>query len=139
MDWMKLIPWLFYNVVLPLVIPLATVKVISWFLSKPSGAAKTSKAAITIFSIIKDGQVFFYCTALASVAIGDLKRVPAGFDTTLWVIGLLAIIILSTVCFAAAVNNKDLVEETRFGWCSVTMAITAILAVADFRINAGLL
>ncbi|SRR5258708_6499638 len=137
MDWMKVIPWLFYNVVLSLLIPVAMVQGISWLLSKPK--ASPPRTTLTVFGIIKDGQVFFYCTALACVAVGDLSRVPRGFDITFWVMGLLVIMILSTVCFAVAANSKDVLEEGRFGWCSVAMAIAAILTVLEFRSKAGLL
>src|ERR1700683_279219 len=137
MEWMKLIPWLFYNVVLSLLIPVAVVQGISWLLSKPNSSPPRN--TLSLFGIIKDGQVFFYCTALAAVAVGDLRRVPIGFDTTLWVMGLVVIMILSTVCFAVGANNKDLVEEAKFGWTSVAMATAAILAVMMFRTKAGLL
>jgi hypothetical protein len=137
MDLTKLMPWLFYNVVLSLLFPVVVVKGISWLLSKPN--ATPPKPTLAFFSIIKDGQVFFYCTALACVAIGDLSRVPQGFSTTYWVMGLLVIMLLSTGCFAVAANNKDVLEETKFGWCSVGTAVASILTVVEFRSRTGLL
>jgi hypothetical protein len=133
LDWMKWLEWLFYNTVIPLLVPVAIVKVFSWWLSRPP------KQTLKIFAIIKDGQVFFYCTALTAVAFEDLKRVPSGFNTTPWVIGLLLILILSTAAFAVGVISKDSVDESKFGWSSVAMVAAAILVVITFREKAGLL
>jgi hypothetical protein len=133
---MKTIQWLFFNAAIPLS-PVGIVWFIFWLFSNSS--ATPPKKAQAIFSIIKDGQVFFYCTALTSGAIGDLGKVPNGFDTSPWVMVLLFIIILSTVAFAVAAYNKDALEEKKFGWCSVATAITAILTVISFRDKAGLL
>ena len=76
---------------------------------------------------------------MTSVAIGDLRKVPSGFDTSLWVMGLLLILILSTVAFAVAAISRDTVQESKFGWSSVAMVVAAILVVIAFREKAGLL
>jgi hypothetical protein len=128
----KSIEWLFFNAVIPL-IPVGIVWLVFWFLSHPGLPSRK------IFSIIKDGQVFFYCTALTSVAIGDLGKAPSGFDTAPWVMALLFIIILSTAAFAAAAYNQSALNETKFGWCSVRMALASIIVVINFRAMAGLL
>lgn len=125
-------PWLFYNAVVPL-IPIGIVWLISWFLSK----SPTTTA--TVFSIIKDGQVFFFCTALASAAIGDLAKARAGFDGTYWVIGLLFIVIVSAAAFAAAALAKGNSNEDRVGWSSVLAAMATIVLVLSFRYEAGIL
>ena len=132
-DWMKWLEWLFYNAVIPLLVPVGSVKFFSWLLSK------APKKALEIFSIIKDGQVFFYCTALTAAAFEDLRKVPAGFNTTPWVMGLVLILILSTAAFAVGVIAKDSVQESKFGWSSVAMVATAIFVVITFREKAGLL
>jgi len=54
-------------------------------------------------------------------------------------IEMLAILILSTVAFAVAANDKTPVDEGRFGWSSVAMAFTTIVAVLYFRQEVGLL
>src|SRR5437867_12394521 len=132
-DWMKWAQWLFYNAVIPLLIPLATAKFFSWLLTK------APHKPLKIFAIIKDGQVFFYCTALTAAAFENLKKVPPGFDTSTWIMGFVLILILSTAAFAVGVIAKESVEESRFGWSSVFMAIAAILVVITFREKAGLL
>jgi hypothetical protein len=124
----KTIEWVFFNVVIPM-IPVAIVWFLSWFI-------KTSQ---TIFSIIKDGQIFFYCTALTAVAIGDLQKCPKEFNTRPWMMGLVTIIILSSGAFAAGAISKNSLVEKRFGWASVAMAIASILTVISFRGKAGLL
>ena len=132
-DWMKWAEWLFYNAVIPLIIPIAIVKVFSWLLTK------APNPPLKIFAIIKDGQVFFYCTALTAAAFEDLKKAPAGFNTSPWIMGLLLILILSTAAFAVGVIAKNSVSERRFGWYSVFMVAGAILLVISFRNWAGLL
>ena len=132
---MKEITWLFFNTVIPL-IPVGAVKALSWLTAGSAPGVATRK---TIFSIIKDGQIFFYCTALAAVAIGDLPKVPIGFDTTPWLMGLLLVIILSTLAFAVAAHSTGTLKEKEYGWCSVAMAVVAVLTVLNFRAKAGLL
>ena len=132
-DWMKWAEWLFYNAVIPLLIPIAIVKLFSWLLTK------APKQPLKIFGIIKDGQVFFYCTALTAAAFADLKKVPAAFDTSPWLMGFLLLLILSTAAFAVGVIAKETVQESRFGWSSVAMALMAIFLVISYRQTAGLL
>lgn len=127
----KELTWLFFNTGIPLV-PVMIVWGISW-LTNDSASQKT------MFSIIKDGQLVFYCTAVTSVAIGDVRKAPSGFDTTPWIMGLLTIIIISTVAFAVAAHNPQAVREGKFGWTSVAMVIAAVLLVLNFRQQAGLL
>lgn len=129
---MSVLQWPFFNAVIPL-FPVAIVWIISWFLSS------VGNPAMKVFSIIKDGQVFFFCTALTSVAIGDLGKVPKGFDNTPWVMALLFIIILSTAAFAAAAQNQAALDQKKFGWCSVAMAVATIGVVLTFRQRAGIL
>ena len=128
---MKLAIWLFFNALVPLS-PVLIVWGLSWLFSD---AGPTRK----VFSIIKEGQVFFYCTAISSAAIGDVGRVPKNFETVPWIMGLLFIIILSTVAFAAGAHNKDTVKEGKFGWSSIAMAVAAIATVVVFRDKAGLI
>ena len=120
--------WLFYNALIPLG-PVLFTWVISWLINKNK----------TIFEIIKDGQVFFYCTATSSVAIGDLQKVPENFDGSSWLVSFIFILILSTVAFAVAVTNNATLQQNRFGWASVATAVATILVVVTFRGKAGLL
>ena len=120
--------WLFYNALLPLC-PVLFTWVISWFNSNNK----------TVFEIIKDGQVFFYCTATSSVAIGDLQKVSRDFDGSSWLVGFIFILLLSTVAFAVAIANNATLQQNKFGWASVATAIATILVVITFREKAGLL
>jgi len=129
---MKELTWLFFNTVIPLV-PIGAVKFISWVKTQEGSGAKT------LFSIIRDGQIFFYSTALAAVAIGDLPRVPAGFDIMPWLMCMLLIIILSTLAFAVAADRAIKLKEKEYGWCSLAMAVFAVLMVLNFKRKAGLL
>lgn len=128
---MRVLGWFFFNAVIPLV-PVFIVWMISWLTSTGSSSKK-------VFSIIKDGQLFFYCTALTSVAIGDIRKAPQALDTLPWTMGLITILILSTVCFAVAAYNPTGVNEGKFGWSSVGAVIATVLTVFSFRSEAGLL
>ena len=120
--------WLFYNALIPLS-PVLLALVVSWFINNNK----------TVFDIIKDGQVFFYCTATCSVAIGDLQKAPKDFDGASWLTGFVFIMILSTVAFTVGVTNTATVQKNKFGWASVATSIATILVVATFRKKAGLL
>ncbi len=130
----NMIEWLFFNTLIPLS-PVLIVKGISWLVSD-TGRSKT------IFSIISDGQVFFYCTATCSVAIGDFKNVPkdlVGFDPSPWLMGFIFILLLSTVAFTVAALNRSETKEGKFGWSSIAMAIAATVTAVFFRSETGLL
>jgi hypothetical protein len=128
---MKELGWFFFNVAIPL-LPVFIVWAASWLTSDRS-------ANKTVFSIIKDGQLFFYCTALTSVAIGDIRKAPTALETLPWTMGLITIVILSSVAFAIAANNPTAVREGKLGWSSIAMVVAAILTVFSFRSEAGLL
>lgn len=125
----KILGWLFFNAFIPL-LPVAIVIIINWF---------QKLEAKKIFEIIKDGQIFFYCTAITSVAMGDLGRVPKSFEILPWIMGMLVILALSWVAFAVAANDKSPVDADRFGWSSVATAFATIGLVLSFRYEAGLL
>lgn len=132
-DWMKWAEWLFYNAVIPLIIPIAIVKLFSWLVTK------APNHPLKIFAIIKDGQVFFYCTALTASAFENLRKLPPAFDTSPWLMGFVLILILSSAAFALGVIAKDNVQESKFGWSSACMVAAAIFLVITFRNKAGLL
>lgn len=129
---MKVTAWLFFNALIPLS-PVGIVWGLSWLCS--DGAKPTKR----LFSIIKDGQMFFYCTALTSAAMGEFGGLAKDFDVNPWVMTMLAIIILSISAFAVAVHDAKAVSEKRYGWLSLVMACITIAVVLKFRIDAGLL
>jgi hypothetical protein len=131
-----MILWLVYNAVIPL-FPIALVWFISWFLSQPKSTPPSLGASV--FSIIKDGQVFFFCTALASAAVGDLGKAQKGFESANWIAGLVCVIIIATAAFAGAALNKDAVDQRKVGWSSILAATTTTLLVLISRHKAGLL
>jgi heme/copper-type cytochrome/quinol oxidase subunit 3 len=91
------------------------------------------------FPSSKTVNFIFYCTALTSVAIGDVRKAPPKLETMPWTMCLITIMILSTVAFAVAAYDPAAVQERKFGWSSVTMVVTAVLTVSFFRTQAGLL
>lgn len=129
---MKAMHWLFFNALIPLG-PVGIVWGISWLCSDGSKPVKR------LFSIIKDGQVLFYCTALVSSAMGEQGKLPKDFDFGPWMMAMLIIIILSTSGFAVAIHDQKAVQESRYGWLSLMMACITIVTVLVFRDKAGLL
>lgn len=125
-----LINWLFFNTLLPLS-PIFFVWVCFWLFGKRKD----------IFEIIKDGQVCFYCVATSSIAIGDLKK--ASFNTDMFLIGFIAICLLSTLFYVIAISESAATEkklqQNRFGKVSVAMVVATVLVVVSFREKAGLL
>ena len=57
----QMVVWLFYNTVIPL-LPVPLVLLGSWLI----GANRN------VLSLLRDGQLCFYCTALSAVAIRDV-------------------------------------------------------------------
>ncbi|MBK7956189.1 MAG: hypothetical protein KBE22_02495 [Candidatus Accumulibacter sp.] len=127
---MKELSWVFFNSIVPL-LPVFVV----WGIPHLREDVPPKR----VFSIIKDGQVFFFCAALSSGALGELPRVPSSFQIAPWIVGFLTILVLSIIAFVVAAQNPEKVREGRFGWASVGMVLTAVGVVLSFRIQVGLL
>lgn len=126
----KMIKWLFYNSFLPLS-PVLVVWLLSWLSTSPDKS---------MFSIIKDGQVFFYCAALISVALGEFDKVPSTFQyLDLWLMGFLFLLIFSCIAFTAAAHDSSGINHKRYGWISMVTAVSATTSVLSFRIQATLI
>lgn len=121
--------WLFYNTFIPL-LPVPLVMLGSWM----KGANRH------VFSVIRDGQLCFYCTALSAVAIKDilasssaglvLIRLPIG--------GMIFCMILSTFAYGIAVTSDD-AEDNKLGIISLLASLTTTVLVVTTRKSIGLL
>src|SRR5580658_10185787 len=120
----EIIIWLLYEVVLPL-LPVGLV----WFVGYLIANRKT------LFSIIRDGQLCFYCTTTAASLIKDLvakpvKQAPINGLVTF----LIILIIFDTFVYGAAVVTQTNAQNTKtFGWTSLFMCFLTICLVVFVR------
>jgi hypothetical protein len=142
--------WLFFNMILPLV-PVPAVWFSAW-------VTRGGTPGRNVLFLVRDGQLFFYCTATSSAALGDIFRTfvnrdtrdrvnnlaGASFWTTdcpAWIMTLFLIVLASMFCFSFCVKHKDNpdVLEGRFTWVGVCMIFITVLMVLGFRHQTGLL
>ncbi len=130
---MALLYWLCYNCVLAL-LPVVLVAGYLW----------VTKAPVSLMGIVRDGQLFFYCAALAAAAIGDLllprhalpiSPMGLAFD----VFGLVLCIILSCWFFGISSGNKGIVDDSRLASISYIFTVGATGLVASVRWSLDLL
>jgi hypothetical protein len=119
--------WLIYNSVLPLLpVPLV------WLGAVLVGGYRT------VLSIIRDGQLCFYCTSLSAVAINDIVKsgdIHQNSSAILSVAGLILCMILSTFTYGVAVTAPPqsgapaAQTEFKLGVTSLlTAALTTLIA-----------
>jgi hypothetical protein len=124
--------WAFYNVVLSL-LPVPLIWLALWLIN----------ANRSLFLIIRDGQLCFYCTTLSATTLHELllmrAQQPVGFP----VAGLLFLMILSTFAYGVAVVSDNLsaniIEEWKLGIISVSTALTTTILVVITRWQFGML
>jgi hypothetical protein len=95
---------------------------------------------VPLVTIIRDGQLYFYCSSLCAVALRDLIKSPVrSTDLTLWVPGLLLAVIFFSYIFALAVQHSRSQErgglgprpfDMRVGWTSVIFVIASTALAA---------
>lgn len=124
-----MVVWLFYNTVIPL-LPVPLVLLGSWLV----GANRN------ILSLLRDGQLCFYCTALSAVAIRDvmLNSGQEGISIEIPLVGLLFCIIFSTFTYGIAVTH-DQAKDWKLALTSIFTTIVTIIIVAGTRQTMGLL
>ena len=121
-------PWLLYSAVIPLA-PLALVWIGGYLLPKKKQP---------FFDVIRDGQLFFYCTATIAVLVRDLAK--AQVSSAGLAFGFLGLLLLVfSGLFGVVVMNKDDVDKSNVGWLSIFSVIVVILLVSGIRVSEGLL
>lgn len=124
----KLVIWLVFNAVLPLS-SIALIVFGAWINGKPK----------TIFSVIRDGQVCFYCVAVLGTTLHDFMRSNYVNNEKIYsplvVCFLLLGMIFSTFIYGIAVNDKndDPVCEFRIGLTSIFLSISTLVPVVVIR------
>ena len=122
-----MIEWLLYNVIISL-LPVGLLLIFGWLIGKFQG----------LFTIIRDGQLCFYCTTTAASLIEDLSKKGALSGAVL--AGLILLIIFSTFVYGAAVATKGNEANTsKFGWTSLLTCVLTITLVIFVRNKTGLL
>lgn len=121
--------WLFYNSFLPL-LPVPLVCLGLWII----GIEKK------FVSIIRDGQLCFYCTTICAIALRDLIKVGRNQDTSVEfpVAFIITFMILTTFVYGIAVTSKDAKDWKLavISGCSTVIVTVFIVAV---RVKFGLL
>ena len=119
--------WLIYSAVIP-VSPVLLVYFAQWI---------APNATPTFFSIIRDGQLCFYCTATCASLMKDL--VSMGTNIHGFTIGWLSLLIIfSAVIYGVAVSNgSGEGVETKLGWTSILMAFITTILVLSVRNTVG--
>lgn len=128
-----IITWFFYNVLVPLA-PVPLVYFGAWLLGAPKRLA----------TIVRDGQVCFYCTTLSAACINDIvnfmdaaQKVGSKPHSTIGIAiaGAIFCIILSTFTYAVATIAADRasLDETKFAGTSLATTVATIVIVASIR------
>ncbi|MDJ0902574.1 MAG: hypothetical protein QNJ55_27600 [Xenococcus sp. MO_188.B8] len=134
-EYLELLQWLLYNSLIPLMpIPLV------WFGAWLIGVDRD------LLSILSNGQICFYCTAISATAIRDIvtKAPESSQFMGVFVGGIIFCMILSTFAYgvAATVNHIDDNDSDKghsLAWTSIFAAISTTILVASSRKILGLL
>ena len=121
--------WLLYDCTFAL-IPIAG----AWFAANWILGKRTVPA-----DVIRDGQLFFYCSTLSAAALGDVVTVAnpiPGKDY--WVFGFIVSIIFATLFYGAAFLSEDQNDKDRVALSSSIFALAATALVGFFRDTYGI-
>jgi len=126
--------WLGLNVALPLV-PILLVRFAAWLMSVNK----------RLLLILRDGQLCFFSSALAAVAVHDVlsKAAPTspGGENALAVVLLMAVIAFAMFVYGIAVIRADdrASEDHKVAWTSIWTVLVTISIVLGIRWSFGLL
>lgn len=136
-EYLEILQWLLYNTVIPLM-PIPLVWLGAWLIGIDQ----------KLLSILSNGQLCFYCTAISAAAIRDIvSKAPEDSQFTgIFVGGIIFCMILSTFAYGVAAiinqtNNEELniANSNRLAWTSIFAAISTTILVASSRMFLGLL
>lgn len=123
--------WIFYNVALSL-LPVPLIWLALWLIN----------ANRSLFLIIRDGQLCFYCTTLSATMLHDLLLLKGQYAIGLPIVGLVFFMISSTFVYGIAVVSDNLsqgiIEEWKLGLISVLAALTTTILVILTRWQFGM-
>jgi hypothetical protein len=117
----ELVNWALFNVALP-IFPIAIVFVIGWVVGKFQN----------LFTIIRGGQLCFYCTAISASLMKDMIGKPEFTASVCG--GLIVLIMLSMGFYGAAVATQPTRDDTKkFGWASIFLWVVVVTLVLFAR------
>lgn len=136
---MELVDWIIFNVIVPLS-PVPLVYLGAWLVRAPK----------RLTTIVRDGQMCFYCTALSASCINDLvKAMESGkiqqtaFHSTagIAIAGAISCMILSTFTYAVATTASERtgVDEVKLAVASAATTLTTVAIVASTRFGLGII
>jgi threonine/homoserine efflux transporter RhtA len=123
-----MVGWLMMNTIFPL-----SPVLLAWICGHLIPKKRT-----TIFEIIKDGQLFFYCTGTIAVALNEIstKALKATPDT----LNLLHILLPVFAClFGCLALNKEDSDAKKTGWISLASVIIVTSVSIYIRRESGAL
>ncbi|MEO1670173.1 MAG: hypothetical protein AAFR77_05190 [Cyanobacteria bacterium J06631_2] len=127
-EYLELLQWILFNTVIPLM-PIPLVWLGAW----------TMKANQKLLSILSDGQLCFYSTAISASAINDIVTKSSENNNLkgIFIGGIFFCMILSTFAYGIAKVNqidKDKRDNNgRLAWTSILAAVTTTILVASSR------
>ena|SRR5579859_7564906 len=120
--------WLLYEAIFPL-----SPVLLVWL----GGRLLPSKKQ-TMFQLIRDGQLFFFCTALIAILLRDLGKMQQPVNIGLF--GFLCLLLLAFgVLFGFVAMNKNDVDETALGLTSTFSVLLVLSLVLGVRVTERLL
>lgn len=134
----ELLQWLLYNCIIPL---LSVVLV--WLVASLSENDGKNRG---LFSIVSDGQLYFYCTVISAAAIGDFVTScsKTNLSTSIYFGVIILSMIFSTFLYGVTIawgetEQKNLSNNKKLAWISILIAILTTILVAGFRFSLELL
>jgi hypothetical protein len=124
--------WLLFNTAIP-VCPVGLVMLAGWL---------SSKDTPSLFAIIRDGQLCFYCTATIACLMKDIiksQHAQGAFGTV--TLGFLVLLLIGS-CFVygiAVSNERHEHMDVKLGFLSIFTAITTTILVCYVRKVGGML
>jgi len=119
--------WLLYEAAFPL-----SPVLLVWI-----GGLLLPKKKQTIFQLIRDGQLFFFCTALIAILLRDIGKAP---PVNAGLFGFLCFLLLAFgVLFGIVAMNKDDVDEKGLGFLSLFSTLAVLALVLGIRITENLI
>ena len=118
--------WLTLNTVLPL-----SPVLLVW-----GGGRLIPSKRRTVFEIIKEGQLFFYCTGIIIVTLNDIltKNITVPNELNIF---LYALITIFSVLFGLVALNKEDVNVQTTGWTSLACVAFSTTVVVYIRYSGG--
>jgi hypothetical protein len=124
-----MLEWLLYNTLFPL-LPVPLVYVGSWMVANRR----------KWLSIIRDGQLCFYCTTLSAIAIRDfVKMAGQSQSIAIPLAGILFCMVFSIFAYGIAITHADPANDWKLGLTSLGIAVATTVVVAITRQAMGIL